>query len=368
MFYLAWRNLSQSRTQFFLGVGGVALALVLMLALDALLAGSEKDLVAYIEQSGADIFVSQEGVKNMHMAASAITLRDMRLAEHNPEVISASPILYTTGVIKMDEGDVLSYIIGFDPDEALGGPQSVMDGIIEVGRDEVIIDDAVARSQGVALGDEVEIMGETFTVVGITRGLTNIVNSVAFIHLRDFQAIRPGEAISYALLATAPEANVTHIAAAITARNDSVLALSVSDFSREERQIIKDMSVEILNIMNLSGFLIGLAVTALTLYTSTLRKRQEYGVLKAIGAKNPHLYLVVAVQAALSLVLGFVSAIGLVYFLGWVVPQIVPGMGMALTQTGVTRVAVASLVIGVLAALMPAWQLARLDPARVFRG
>jgi Tfp pilus assembly protein PilN len=54
MFFLAWRNLSQSRTQFILGVGGVALALLLMLALDALLAGSEEDLVAYIQQSACD--------------------------------------------------------------------------------------------------------------------------------------------------------------------------------------------------------------------------------------------------------------------------------------------------------------------------
>jgi hypothetical protein len=46
MFRLAWKNLAQSRTQFLLGIGGVALALLLMFALDALLAGSEKDLVA----------------------------------------------------------------------------------------------------------------------------------------------------------------------------------------------------------------------------------------------------------------------------------------------------------------------------------
>ena len=39
MNYLAWRNLLQNRTQFILGVGGVALALLLMLSLDALLAG-----------------------------------------------------------------------------------------------------------------------------------------------------------------------------------------------------------------------------------------------------------------------------------------------------------------------------------------
>jgi putative ABC transport system permease protein len=367
MLELAWRNLSQSRTQFFLGVGGVALALLLMLALDALLAGSEKDLVAYIEQSGADIFVSQEGVKNMHMAASAITRRAMEIAGHADGVVSASPIVYTTGIVKTGQEEVLSYIIGYDPDEPLGGPQKVIAGTADVRPDEAIIDDAIARSQGVELGDTVEIMGREFTIVGITRGLTSIINSTTFIYLDDFESLRPGGAISYALLETEPAADTAIVAQAINTRDDDVLALPTADFSREERQIIKDMSVEIIAIMNLSGFLIGLAVTALTLYTSTLRKRSEYGVLKAIGAVNRHLYAVVAAQSFLSLSLGAVTAIGLVTLLGEVVPRVVPGMGMALTPEGVTKVLVSALVIGVLAALVPAWQLARLDPARVFR-
>ena len=368
MIYLAWRNLKQSRPQFILGVGGVALALLLMLALDALLAGSEEDLVAYIEQSGADIFVSQEGVKNMHMASSAISWQDFRLAEHTAGVVSASPILYTTSILKTSEADVLSYIIGFDPDEPLGGPSEVVAGTAVVAIDEVIIDEAIARAQKLELGDEVEIMGQAFTIVGLTRGLTNIVNSISFIHIQDFQRLRGDGVISYALVDVATDTDIDRVTAKINGRSDRVLALSTADFSREERQIIQDMSVEILNIMNLSGFLIGLAVTALTLYTSTLRKRQEYGVLKAIGAKNRHLYAVVAVQAALSLVLGFVAAISLVWLLGQLVPLLVPGMGLAITQTGVSRVLAASLIIGIIAALVPAWQLARLDPAEVFRG
>lgn len=368
MFHLAWRNLSQNRTQFMLGVGGVSLALLLMIALGALLAGSEEDLVTYIEQSGADIYVAQKGVKNMHMAASAITYRDMVLASHADGVLDASPILYTTTVVKTDEADVLSYIIGFDPDEPLGGPRTVIAGTNRLRQDEAIIDEAIAHSQGINLGDEVEIFGQDFTGVGLTQGLTNIINSISFIHLKDFQDLRGSEAISYALLSVDPDANVSDVAAAITFRNDDVLALSRTDFSREERQIIKDMSVEVLNIMNLSGLLIGLAVTALTLYMSTLRKHQEYGVLKAIGAQNKHLYMVVISQAFLSLVIGFLTAIGLVWIMGQLLPLVVPGMALAITQTDVTRVLLASTVIDALAALLPAWQLAKLDPAEVFRG
>jgi putative ABC transport system permease protein len=244
----------------------------------------------------------------------------------------------------------------------------VVAGTNQLMQDEAIIDEAIARSQGINLGDEVEIFGRDFTVVGLTRGLTNIINSISFIHLKDFQELRGSEAISYALLSVDPSTKISDVAAAITARNDDVLALSRNDFSREERQIIKDMSVEVLYIMNLSGLLIGLAVTALTLYMSTLRKRQEYGVLKAIGAQNKHLYAVVIAQAFLSLGVGFVTAIGLVWIMGQVLPLVVPGMALAITQTDVTRVLLASTVIGVLAALLPAWQLAKLDPAEVFRG
>jgi putative ABC transport system permease protein len=368
MFFLAWRNLSQSRTQFILGVGGVALALLLMLALDALLAGSEEDLVAYIEQSEADVFVAQEGVKNLHMAASAITLRDMTLASHAKGVASASPILYTTSVIETGQADILSYIIGYDPDEPLGGPQRVVAGTMRLGREETIIDEAVARSQGLGLGDGIDILGETFTVVGITKGLTNIINSVTFIHIDDFERLRPGEAVSYALLRVEPGHSPVEVARTIEARNQDVTALTQAEFAGEERQIIKEMSVEVLNFMNLSGLLIGLAVTALTLYTSTLRKRQEYGVLRAIGAENHHLYTVVIVQAVLGLALGFGGAVGLVWLLGLILPLAVPGVGLTLTQAALRRVLLASAFIGTIAALIPAWQVARLDPAQVFRG
>jgi len=369
MFYLAWRNLAQSRTQFSMGVGGVALALLLMLALDALLAGAGENLVAYINQSGADVFVAQEGVKNMHMAASAITPRDVSLASHAAGVVSASPILYTTSTIKAGGADVLSYIIGFDPDEPLGGPQQVIAGTTALQEDEAIIDETVARSRGLGLGDEVEILGETFTIAGLTEGLTNLVNSVTFIRLRDFQRLSGSDAVSYALLKVKPGYDPGAVAVAITTRNDDeVNALTRPDFAREERQLVQDMSVELLNIMNLAGLLIGLAVTALALYTSTLHKRQEYGVLKAIGAKNWQLYKVVIAQAVLSLTLGAGLAIGLVWLLGLALPLVIPNIALALTGQAVIRVGLAALLIGVIAALAPAWQMARLDPARVFRG
>jgi putative ABC transport system permease protein len=367
MLHFAWRNLTQNRTQFLLGVGGVALAIVLMLALDALLAGTEDDLVAYIERSGADIFVAQKDVRNMHMTASTITWRDLRRAARARGVTGASPVLYASGVFRVGQADMLAYILGFDPDEPLGGPRTVVTGTLQLRREEAIIDEAVARAQGVTLGDEVEIFGDSYTVVGLTRGLTNITSSVAFISLQDFQRARGENVLSYGLLTVAPGVDPAAVAQAIMARNDKVTALPRTAFSAEERQVVRDMTVEILYIINGAGLLIGLAVTALTLYLNTLRKRAEYGVLKAIGAGSRHLYAAVAAQAMVSVGLGAAGAVLFVWLLGQLRPLVTTGASMRLTQPGVTRVLVASVLIGVAGALAPAWQLARLDPAQVFR-
>jgi putative ABC transport system permease protein len=74
MYHLALRNLVQNRTRLMVSTGGVALALTLILALDAILVGAERQTTAYIDHSGADVIVSQRGVRTMHMSASALPL------------------------------------------------------------------------------------------------------------------------------------------------------------------------------------------------------------------------------------------------------------------------------------------------------
>ena len=72
MIRLAFRNLFQTKIRLLISVGGVALALLLILALDAIFTGVEKRLTAYIDNSGADIFVAQSEVRNLHMASSSL--------------------------------------------------------------------------------------------------------------------------------------------------------------------------------------------------------------------------------------------------------------------------------------------------------
>lgn len=69
---LAFRNLFQNKVRLVVSAGGIALALMLILALDAVLAGAERQITAYIDNSKADVWVSQSGVENLHMVTSSI--------------------------------------------------------------------------------------------------------------------------------------------------------------------------------------------------------------------------------------------------------------------------------------------------------
>src|SRR3989337_2694624 len=99
---LARRDLACNRVRLLVSVGGVALALSLTLALDAIYAGVANQLTTYIDRAGADIWVAQAGVRNLHMVAS--WLPDSVTAEVRSidGVVEVTPILYSTDTIAAD--------------------------------------------------------------------------------------------------------------------------------------------------------------------------------------------------------------------------------------------------------------------------
>jgi putative ABC transport system permease protein len=368
MMQLAWRNLAQSKTRLLMSVGGVALALLLILSLDAIFTGMERQVTAYIDQSQADIFVAQAGVRNMHMASSAVPEAAVASVAAVEGVASVTPILYVSNVVVAGENKNLAYVIGVEAGAVAGGPWQLHAGRPWPGSMEAVIDRGVAEKAGIGLGDTVEILGRPFAVTGLSEGTATLVNSVAFISLADLAALRGiGDGASYLLVTVDAGQAATAVAGRIESQVSGVSALSRADFAAEERKVIRDMSTDILAIMNLVGFLIGLAVVALTVYTATLSRRAEYGVLKALGAHNRHLYQSVLAQALLTVILAFGVGLASTLFLSLLIPRLTADLALAVSAASLLKVALLSVAIAMLAALLPIRQIAGLDPATVFR-
>lgn len=369
MIHMAFRNLFQSRMRLIVSTGGVALAMLLILALDAIVAGTERQMTAYIDHSGADVIVSQAGVRTLHMSSSSLAAEDLQRVQREPGVASVTPILYVTNTIVAGSQISLAYIIGLPAEAAAGRPWQMEAGrpIPEPGQ--AIIEAAIAHQAGVGLGATVTILGRPFTVSGLATGTASLTNSVAFISFDDFAQIRgTSNTASYLLVKTLPGVPATKLAPQIQRDVAGVTAQTREQFAAQERQVVDDMSTDLISIMDTIGLAIGLAVMALTVYTATLARRSEYGVLKALGARVTQLYRVVLAQAFISVALGFALGLALTFALAVGVPHVAANVALAFSVASLLKVGVVSFVIASVSAFLPIWQIARLDPALVFKG
>lgn len=365
---LARRNLMRSRVRLLVSIGGVALALTLVLALDAIFEGVSRQLTSYIDRSGAQVWVAQSGVQNMHMVASWMPSSVTDQVRTVDGVAEVQPILYATDSIAARDEQGWAYVIGLTPNASMGGPWDVVDGSGRPGPGEAVIDHRFAQRAGVGLGDQVTMLGRDFRIAGLTEGTASLVNSVAFVTFDDFAARRGGDpAVSFVLVRIADGASPGSVARAIESRVDEVSAQTTEAFGVAERRLVLDMSGDVISIMNVIGFVVGLAVVALTVYVATLALRREYGSLKAFGAPTAYLYRVVLTQAALSVALGFVAGLAITTALRPAIALAGMNLELAISGSSVVKVGLVAAAIAALAALLPIRQIAGLDPAVVAR-
>jgi putative ABC transport system permease protein len=369
MRHYTWRTLFQGRGRAALSIGGVALALVLIIALDAVFLGAERQSTRYIDHAGADIIVSQAGVRTMHMAASTIPLTTIEPTRAVPGVASVTPVLFASDIMRLGDTRASVYVIGLAADATSGLPPTTVAGQAMPEPGGAVIDEVVAHRAGLHLGDTVTILGRPFRLDGLSAGTAGLVNSVVVISLPDFAAIwGSAQNASFLFVTVTPGTSANDVATRIEAAVDGVTVQTRGAFAAEERALIRDMGTSIILVMNLLGFLIGLAIMALTVYLAMLARRAEFGMLKAVGASNRALYRVVMLQALASVVVGVIVAIMVTLALSVLLPRLGSNVTLAVGGTSLVKALVASLIIAGLAAGLPIKRIAGLDPAAVFRG
>jgi len=62
---IAWRNLLKDKTRFVLSIGGVALAVMLILLLNGFLVGINAQIAAYRNHEPGLLVVTQDGIENL---------------------------------------------------------------------------------------------------------------------------------------------------------------------------------------------------------------------------------------------------------------------------------------------------------------
>src|SRR3990170_2362982 len=119
---IAFKNLFYEKTRLILAVAGIAFAVVLILILEGFSAGVFEQAAAYPKNSGAELFVIQDGVDGMQSARSIIpqslesTLAQIKGVKHIAGVFAA-PVMFEHRGRKTP-----IIIIGYRPRDNMGGP------------------------------------------------------------------------------------------------------------------------------------------------------------------------------------------------------------------------------------------------------
>jgi putative ABC transport system permease protein len=360
----AWKSLTAQRAALFGSAAGIAAAFTLVIFFAAIWRGESERIVAYLERTGADVWVMQRGVHNMHMATSFVWDWKADAIARMPEVRRVTPIVYLSAPVDMKGRRSFSYIVGFDPADAHAGPWELGAGRTVKERGEAVIADVAARLTGTGIGDTITIKNEPFTVVGLSRGTYSLANAITFVHMADLREILSATGTySYLMVDARPGIDPRMLAARIRQQVEKVNALPREEFIRNDFALATQMGVQLISIMTAIAAVLAALIVGFTAYSLVARRRRELAVAKALGTGNAALIGSVVFQALAVTLLGFLLALVLAFTVIPWIPTLAPQLTLVVSMSSLVQVGLIALPIALTGALLPAHMIARVDPA-----
>ena len=273
----------------------------------------------YLDHAPGSVVVVQAGTRG---ASSVMPEETAEAARAVTGVASAVPIVSQYAVLDLGQAKQYVSVVGYDP--AQGGPWALRQGRLPASDNEVVLDAVLADRRDVRLNDNFGLMGQSFKVVGLSNGTTTWMTSYLFMRLGEAQSLF-GSPRTVSLVLVAPSPGVTP--GELRQRLTEIPGVDVmlkSDLIANTRSTYLSVFGAPLNLMAGIASVVGTLVVGMVIYTATLERQREYGVLKAVGARNRFLYRVVATQALAAALLGALVGMGLAMGAGQLIMALRP--------------------------------------------
>jgi putative ABC transport system permease protein len=356
------RNLLAEPRRLALGIAGIGLALMLILLLGGLWAGIQAQSVRYVDATGAALWVLPADTRTLFTEGTQLPTDTLETIRATPGVEWAAPALGQYAILDLHDTKAAAVLVGSEPGQP-GGAWALSQGRAPTGDEEVAIDRVLADKHGLALGDRITVADRSYRVAGITRYAGFMTGYVFATHRAVESLLRtPGKTNTILVGTEEP----TVVRARLATRGLAVLDTA------ELRRSVLEANTKVfgspLRLMVAIAFLAGVLIVALTVYAQVAERGREYGIIKALGASRRRLGVLALGQTLVLSVLGLAAGALLLAaaraLLSWTRPQ----FEVVITGGLLAQVVAAALVMALLAAIVPARRLARLDPATAYRG
>lgn len=298
----------------------------------------------------------------------------------------ATPLYKGLIRVRLDNGQFVNCnLYGIDDATLIGGPMKMAEGKLMDLRqaDSVIVDktgaegrlaspsvDGRGKPVPVGVGETLEINDHRAVIVGVANMSRNFQSQpniyTTYSRATKF-APRERKLLSFILAKAGPGEDAEAVSRRITERTGLAAYTSPQFKWLTVMYFVKNTGIPInFGIAVALGFLVGTVITGFMFYSFTIDNLKYFGTLKAMGAGDGRLLMMIMLQAGLVGTIGYGLGVGLTTFFG----MRMRGTPLAFyTPWQLLLVSGAAVcVICVLSAMLSIQRVMRLEPAVVFKG
>jgi putative ABC transport system permease protein len=369
---LALRNLKRSGGRLWVSLFGIVFATFLMGVQGSLLHSFTLAASKIVDSVDADLWIVGKGTPTFDYV-SPIAERYAFLALGVDGVLDAGRGIAGWAPIQRPNGDrTLVMLIGVE-NEYRGRLPAVAELAAARGLSDsaLVIDETDARTLGFdGTLQTAQVAARRGYLLAKTHGFASFLGSPLvfsdYIDAHRFLRMERTQ-ISFVVLHVASGHAAAAVRDALRSRLTDVDIWTTGEFSRQSRifWLVQTGAGGALTIAAILGFGIGLVLVAQTIYSITAENIEEYATLKAMGASNGDVQMVVLVQSLICGIFGGLFGLLIVEPFAALLRFMVSWMTVPYWMYFV--VAGALMLLCVLASLIAARPAVRVDPGRVFR-
>jgi putative ABC transport system permease protein len=344
------------------GVVGVGLALMLVLLVTGLWSGVQAQVTAYEDHTGAQLYVVEPGTRTLFADSSRVPITRLAQVRATPGVTWAAPVRALYSVLQLQGKKVAVAVVGYVPGLA-GGPGRLGSGRLPRAGDEVVVDRALARTNGLRVGATFPFAARKFRVVGVARGVGRFMTPLVFASHATTDQVLQAPATTSTILVGTPDP----VAVKARLQAEGMAVVDLASLRAEDLRLATSIYGVLIKVMVGVGFVAGTLIVALSAYSLIVERRREFGIMKAIGATHRRLIGFALGETLILAFSGFVVSIVFALVGRWWITSVTPQFAIVYTTGDIVRAGLVALVMAVLAATLPARRLNRLDPAVAYR-
>lgn len=380
----ALRNIWRRKVRSALTIFGVAIGVFALTTMGALASSINHSVQVGLDYYSHRIVLGAAGGGSFGAAFSTGPRVPSSLAEQAAVLDGVEQAYPTIALAASEEqGGFGSFplVLGTPPDQAAKDPSQlkVAKGRRLTSQDtgKVVIGATIASQKNAQVGDQIDVLGQKFEVVGILEYINSDPDSYYLVNITDAKALMlqqatftpgAGELVTNINVIPKPGVDTTKLADTLEQQFPGTQATPPEQI---KQQI--ESATSVLNLIVLGSALIAVLVGSLsvinTMLVSVSERRKEIGIKRVVGARNRHLLKEVIFETgSIGLIgglVGFAGGAGVVAFINSQAQD--SGFSLSLTPELAAAAIGFAVVLGIVAGLYPAWRAIRVKPVDVLR-